>query len=230
MLPDGAFEKDEVVRVFLGRSTPEPGLSVCSGLHQRGLTPAAFGLAGDNLPSQVVNTLGELGVISTGSRKVDAIAEIMNTRYGVPSAKSWHKLLETEYVHALGLLKQAEAAFAGGRSFWLMCQNSFNQTVFLALQRHFAARGHRAACTTVDKNGQLVDFGATLDANGPFSRNCPTIGACFREMNARRNRLPVSHPYEKKTTAQTAHLQAQERNRFVGRLRTAYADLVGLMP
>jgi predicted nucleic acid-binding protein len=38
-------------------------------------------------------------------------------------------------VHALGLLKQAEAAFAGGRSFWLTCQNSFNQTAFLALQR-----------------------------------------------------------------------------------------------
>ena len=230
VLPDGAFEENEVVAMFLGRSTPEPGLSVCSGLHQRGLTPAAFGLTGDDLPSQVVNTLGELGVITTGSRKIDAIAEIMKTRYGVPSGKSWHKLLKTEYVHALGLLKQAEAAFASGRWFWLMCQNSFNQTVFLALQRHLAATGHPAACTTVGKNGQLVDFGVTLDAKGRFSRNCPTIGACFRDMNGRRNRLPVSHPYEKKTTAQSAHLQAQERNGFVGRLRAAYADLVGLMP
>ncbi len=49
-------------------------------------------------------------------------------------------------------------------------------------------------------------------------------------MNARRNHLPVSHPYEKKTTAQTAHLRAQDRNRFVGKLRTAYADLLALMP
>lgn len=133
-------------------------------------------------------------------------------------------------MHALGLLKQAEAAFAGGRSFWLACQNSFNQTVFLALQRHLAATGHQAACTIVDKKGQLVDFGVTLDANGPFSKNCPTIGDCFGDMNTRRNYLPMSHPYEKKTAAQARYLKAQERNRFVAKLQTAYADLVALMP
>ena len=49
-------------------------------------------------------------------------------------------------------------------------------------------------------------------------------------MNARRNRLPLSHPYEKKTSAQSRHLKAQERNQFVARLRTAYADIVALMP
>jgi hypothetical protein len=75
-----------------------------------------------------------------------------------------------------------------------------------------------------------VDFGVTLDASGPFSKNCPTICDCFREMNTRRNHLPVSHPYEKKTAAQSRHLKAQERNRFVVKLRTAYADLVALMP
>jgi len=127
-------------------------------------------------------------------------------------------------------LKQAEAAFDGGRSFWLACQNSFNQTIFLALQRHLSASGHPASCTTVDKNGQLVDFGVTLDAYGPFSKYCPTIGDCFREMNARRNRLPVSHPYEKKTITQSRHLKTQERNQFVAQLRTAYADFVRLIP
>ena len=119
-------------------------------------------------------------------------------------------------MHALGLLKQAEAAFAGGRSCWLTCQNSFNQTVFLAVQRHLQATGHAGACTTIDKKGQLVDFGVTLDANGLFAKNCPTIGDCFREMNTRRNHLPVSHPYEKKTAAQSRHLKAQKRNRFAG--------------
>ena len=56
------------------------------------------------------------------------------------------------------------------------------------------------------------------------------IGDCFRDMNARRNRLPLSHPYEKKTLAQSRHLKVQERNQFVARLRTAYADVVALMP
>lgn len=229
-LPVGAFAKGEVVETFLGRSAPEPGLSVCSALHERGLTPVTYGLTPSKLPSQVANTLRELGVISAPGARVDPIAEILRSRYGVPRGKSWHTLLVAEYIHALGLLKQAEAAFAGGRSFWLACQNSFNQTVFLALQQHLAAAGHPAACTTVDKKGQLVDFGVTLDANGPFSKNCPTVGDCFREINTRRNQLPVSHPYEKKTAAQTWHLKTRERNQLVGRLSVAYQDFVALMP
>ena len=230
VLPNAAFDKGEVVETFLGRNTPEPGLSVCSALHERGLAPSTYGLKTNQLAWQVANTLRELGVISAPGPKVDPIAEILHARYGVPRGKSWHQLLAAEYVHALGLLKQAEAVFAGGRSFWLSCQNSFNQTLFLALQRHLAATGHLAACTTIDKKGRVVDFGVTLNANGPFSKNCPTIGDCFRDMNARRNRLPLSHPYEKKTSAQSRHLKAQERNQFVARLRTAYADIVALMP
>ena len=143
---------------------------------------------------------------------MDPIAEILSARYGVSRGKSWHRLLVGEYGHAVGTLKQAEATFAGGRSSWLAYQNSFNQIVFLSLQRHFAATRHPAACTTVNRNGQLVNFGATLEANGPFSHYCPTIGDCFRDMNARRNHLPMSHPYEQKTAAQSRHLTAQERN------------------
>jgi hypothetical protein len=230
VLPDGAFAQGEVVETFLRRSTPEPGLSVCSTLHDRGLAPSTFGVTIGQLPSQVANTLRELGVFSAPGPRVDPIAEILESRYGVPRGKSWQTLLAAEYVHALGLLKQSDAAFAGGRSFWLMCQNAFNQTVFLALQRHLAVTGHPASCTITDRNGQLVDFGVTLQPNGPFSRNCPTIGDCFRAMNARRNRLPMSHPYEKKTSAQSQHLKTQERNQFVARLRNAYRDLVALMP
>ncbi len=230
VLPDGAFAKGEVVEIYLGRTTPEPGLSVCSALQKRALTPANFGLQSESLPSQVANTLRELGVIAVPRPKVDPIAEILEARYAVPRGKSWHQLLGAEYVHALGLLKQAEATFAAGRSFWLACQNSFNQTIFLALQRHLMATGHAAACTIIDRNGQLVDFGVTLDANGPFSKKCPRIGDCLRDMNTRRNHLPVSHPYEKKTAAPSRHLKAQERNQFVAKLRTAYADFVALMP
>lgn len=230
VLPDGAYARGKVVKTFLCQITSEPGLSVCSALHERRLTPSTFGLLPANLPSQVANTLRELGVISAPGPLVDPIAEILESRYGVPRGKSWHTLLAAEYVHALGLLKQAEAAFAGGRSFWLACQNSFNQIVYLALQRHLAVTRHPASCTTRDTKGQLVDFGVTLDANGPFSKNCPTIGDCFRNMNARRNHLPVSHPYEKKTAAQSRHLKAQERNQLVAQLRRAYADFVNLMP
>ncbi len=52
VLPGTAFAKGEVVETYLGRTTPEPGLSVCSAMHERGLTPSTFGLTMDQLPSQ----------------------------------------------------------------------------------------------------------------------------------------------------------------------------------
>src|SRR5262249_42144966 len=127
--------------------------------------------------------------------------------YGVSSSpKSWQGLLGKEYVHALGLLKQAEAAFMSGVSYWLASQNSFHHAIFLAVQQHLACTRHAAACKTVGKDGKLVDFGVMLDAGGPFAKTCPAIADCFREMNTRRNHLPVSHPYDKKTAKRSRHL------------------------
>lgn len=229
-LPDAAFAQGEAVEEYLKRSRPEPGLSVCSSIHQRRLRLATFGIKSSRLPSQVANTLRELGVILGRAPAVDPIAEVLERRYKVPRGKSWRDFLSPEYPHALGLLKQAEAVFAGGRSFWLVSQNGFNQTIFLALQKYFAATGHAGTCTTLDRNGQLVDFGVTLQAGGPFSVACPTIGDVFRDMNARRNHLPVSHPYEKKTSAQTRYLRPHEARDLVQRLRVAYADIAALMP
>jgi hypothetical protein len=230
VLPDSAFVKDGVIEHYLRQTTPEPGLSVCPVLHERGLTPISFGVQTSNLSSQVSNTLRELGVISTPARKIDPIGEILKARYGIPQEKSWHNLLGGEYIHALGLLRHAEAIFDSGGSFWLISQNSFNQTVFLALQRHLQAINHAGACTIINKNRQMVDFGVTLAADGAFSKNFPLIGDCFREMNSRRNHLPEAHPYEKKTARQSKHLQAQEKNQFVAQLRAAYIELVALIP
>ncbi len=229
-LPDGAFQRGHVVESFLKQRSPEPGLSVCSDLHERALTPSALGVADGRLASQTANTLRELGIISSQGSRVDPIAETLGARYGLPRTKSWHKLLGAEYAHALGMLKKADAIFDSGRTFWLMHQNAFNQIVFLALQRHLAATKHPAACRTFGRNGQLVDFGVTLDASGPFSRNCPNIGDCFRAMNARRNNLPVAHPYDKKTAARSRYLEVQERDGLAAHLRTAYADFVAMMP
>jgi len=78
--------------------------------------------------------------------------------------------------------------------------------------------------------GQLVEYGVSLDANNRFSRAHASIAAAFRTMNTRRNRLPGSHPYEKKSAAQTKYLTAQERNQFIAALRGAYADFLALCP
>jgi hypothetical protein len=230
VLPESAYRPHELGNYYLRRTAPEPGLAISAALHERGINPAILGVPITDVPSQVTNVLRELGLISAPGPRIDPISEILHARFGVPRTKSWHKLLGAEYVLALGLLKQAEAAFAGGRSYWLATQNSFNQSVFLRLQSHLNATGHPARCKTVNRKGELIDFGVTLDAKGPFSQHLPQIADCFREMNARRNTLPVAHPYEKKTAAPARHLRADERNRFVAQLRKAYAAVAAEMP
>ena len=139
------------------------------------------------------------------------------------------KLLGTEYKHALGLLKQAEASFDSGRSYWLISQNGFNQIAFLALQRHLAASEHLASVPLTNRKGELLAYGVTLDARRRFSKQFPDIANCLRDVNARRNRIPFTHPYEMKTGKQSKYLSKQERDRLVGLLQGAYACLTGLM-
>lgn len=230
-LPDSAFARGEAAEAYLRATAFEPGIAICARIHAMNLRPATFRIKASALPSQVRNVMRELGIISSPGGPVDPIAELIHGRYRLPlSSKSWHPLLGSEYVHALGLLKQAEAAFNADISYWLANQNSFHHAIFLALQRHLGRTAHPGACTTVGKDGRLVDFGVMLDASGSFAKSCPIVADCFREMNTRRNHLPVSHPYEKKTARRSKPLAAQERNRFVHDICVALPEFVALMP
>lgn len=230
VLPDSALAPGELGQRYLERSSFEPGLSICGRLHALGRTPGNLGVRTSKLQSQVQNTLRALGVLNLPASPIDPLREIMAKRYSIRGNKSWRRLLGAEYVHALGILKQAEAAFYPGASEWLAHQNSFNHAVFLALQVHLNATSAPGAVRTRDRNGQIINFGTLLQAAQPFSQAHPNLGAVFRDVNARRNRLPGSHPYEKRSAQRAEWLKAQERNQLVGRLKTAYADLAGLMP
>ncbi len=229
VLPNAAFAPGEAAEAYLRSNAFEPGMSICGRIHELRLRPQAFKISPSALQSQVRNTLCELGILPSVGAPIDPIAEILQKRYGIAPSKSWQNLLGREYVHALGLLKQAEAAFNASMSYWLANQNSFHHAIFLALQRHLANTSHTAACTTKGKDGDLVDFGVMLDSTGPFSKGCPAVADCFRAMNMRRNQLPVSHPYEKKTRRRSKHLSAQERGKFVHDLGAALQEFVGLM-
>lgn len=229
-LPSAAITPDGVVTAYLRRVHIEPGLALAPGLLAEGMSLKALGVNQARLPSQVKNVYRKLGLTNSRIRKVDVIGERILERFGVASSGHWLRLLGSEYAHAAGLLMEAEAAFSSGPSYWLSHQNSFNQTVFLALQRHLVASGNSAAMPTRDRTGALRNFGDTLNATSRFSTAYPKIANAFRDINVRRNKLPGSHPYDKKTAAQTRYLGAQERNRFVGPLRDAYTELLTLCP
>ncbi len=176
------------------------------------------------------NTLCELGLLLSLGPPVDPVAEVLQKRYSIVSAKSWRTLLGEEYAHGLGLLRQADATFFSGPSYWLATQSSFNQTVFLALQSHLSLTGTPGVVTTKDKNGELIDYGVTLDRGNQFSKCHPVIADCFRGMNTRRNRLPHAHPYEKKSADRNRYLKPRERNHFMSQLRMAYTACLRIMP
>ena len=50
VLPESAFDRGELIGTYLGRTTPEPGLSVCPAIHERGLAPANYRNPDDKSP------------------------------------------------------------------------------------------------------------------------------------------------------------------------------------
>jgi hypothetical protein len=228
-LPSGAMVQGGVAVRYLLSPAQEPGLSLIAALQERRIGPSELGVEDTQLAMPVLTALQVLGVVSGPRRRSDPISAILASRYGVPpEARLWRAALGADYGHGLSMLKMADAAFDVGRSQWLQYQNSFNHAIFLALQRQLQFLGGPGTCTTVDRNGKGVHFGVMLAAAGPFSKAHPTIGMCFRAMNARRNELPGSHPYDK-LGKRTRHLTARERNAFVSQLRTSYPALIVLL-
>lgn len=229
-LPDRSFEVGGLVSHLIVSGEPEPGLALCAELHRRGLSPGDLGASTRTLSRPVDHALRELGLISGDPLQRDLVADVLWRRYGTPRGKSWQRLLGDQYRYALGLLRQAEASFNPSPSYWIGLQNSFNQAIFLALQRHLQATAGPGACKTHNRIGELVDFGVTLDANNKFAQAHPALGAVFRDVNARRNRVPSSHPYQKRSAAQATYLTKRERDAHATALAAAYQDFVVLMP
>jgi hypothetical protein len=227
-LPPGTLFSGKAVKAFLARKALEPGLAFAEQLIVRRRTLASLGVVEGELPSQVRNVLFELGVIPGKPSAVDPMAEILSRRYGIPKEPVWRALFAGEYLHALQELTQAEKLFDMGRSQWLNYQNSFNHAAFLALQEHLNRLGLPGACRTKNKIGELIKYGTMLDGSHPFGTACPTIAGAFRAANSRRNKLDSSHPYDEKTGSRNSPLKRREQGTLVGRLASAYSDVLKL--
>ena len=131
--------------------------------------------------------------------------------------------------HSLSLVLSADAKYASDPSEWLSWQDSFNDALFKVIQSHLGHFGLPGACSVTNKFGELIDYGSLLDPNKPFARAHPGIAAPFRAAHVRRNGLPTSHPYEKKTAKQTKYLKPKERNALALELAAAYREIVALL-
>lgn len=228
VIPGSQYHENGIVGAILKDPCFEPGIMLAEQFIQKGMTHLEFGIQDAALQSQVRNTFIKLNIIRQKTGDVDPMGETLANRYRIDKWSGWKQLFGQEYFHALAILNQADPVFDSGRSTWLNYQNSFNDALVRALQRHLHASQLPGAVKTIDKNGELITLGTILQPNNKFSKNFPLITATLREVNNRRNAMPGSHPYEAKGGTRNEFLKRAEQKRLAGHLASTYQEIVNI--
>jgi hypothetical protein len=229
-LDEREFQYQGLIGRLLRGPEPEPGLVIVNSLLERNLTHRAFGMRSKQLAPQVRNAFQGIGLLTPGpAEKFDQIGDILRNRFEIDYWRKWRKVLGREYAHALSLLHSVDAKYASDPSEWLSWQDSFNDALFKAIQRQLNRLNLPGACSLTNKFGELIEYGVLLDAKKTFAMTYPGIAEPFRNAHARRNALPTSHPYEKKSAKQTKFLKPKERNELAQELEAAYSEVLALL-
>jgi retron-type reverse transcriptase len=226
LLPESEIRDTRFSSDILKRSAFEPGLMLAERMNLLGIAPDEVGVSGDTLPSQIRNLFLASGILEGKRTTVDPIGEKLFRRYKIRKWSGWRNILDKDYQHALSIFLQADPVFDSGRSRWICNQNSFNQCIFLGIQRILSAKGLPGAVTVKNMHGKLLDYGVTLDPGNQFSKNYPIISNVFKTMNSRRNRIPDSHPFRKDTGARNVYLKKKEQAQFLKELSLAYGSII----
>ncbi len=229
-LIDRDFRRHGLAAQLIQNPAPSPGMVLAGQLVQRRLSLSTLGVQVDSLAPEVRNVFEGLGLLH-GQKKTrfDQIGDLLRNCYGVTYWRGWKGLLGDNYQHALQLLLTADNKFKSDRSGWLSSQNSFNDAVFRAFQAFLHAKNHPGAVVMLDPKNRLHPFGRLLDQNTAFSRAFPTLSACLRAGNDRRNSIPDSHPFEFKSLQRTKRLKVRERDVLKGRFATAYSEIIAFV-
>jgi hypothetical protein len=229
IIPESEFSPKGTIPFMLTSQVQETALSAVAPLYSNGKKLPDLGLKLKDVNPLVQNTLKEMGLVGRRfSIKTDQISDILVRMYDITPSFEWRSLLGPDFIHALSILIQAERMYLPAPSNWLQFQNSFNDAVlrrfltFLLSKNIFGGKPHS------NKFGSLIDIGVLLDPSCQFSKTYPLIANCFREINARRNKIPGSHPYDKKTGQQTTFLKSHERNRFALNLKDAFNLIISI--
>jgi hypothetical protein len=225
VLPERVFRSDGVVKQMFERTACEPGIMLAEEFVKRGLDYRSFVGSEVELKSQVRNVFRAVGLISDSRSPVEPIGEIIARRYKLQAWNGWRPLLGQDYTHAQQILCHGDALFDSGRSVWLAHQNSFNDAVFVAIQKYLSRGNLPGKMRLVGRDGKRVSFGVLLAKRAPFDQTYPVITEGFREMNDRRNRLPGSHPYAE-SGLRTRFLTKNEQNQLIARLKVAYQEVI----
>lgn len=222
-----AVFEDGVIGRLLASERYELGLLMGELLLENGRSHLDYGLRVKDLAPEVQTAFRKLGLIRRRHDvHVDQVSDMLRLRFRTKPTLQWRSILGSRYGFALSLLIQADALHDANRSHWLQLINSFNDLItkaFIAFLRSNALPGAR---DLKDPKGHLFDLGNLVDATGVFARAHIAVAAPIRDCNVRRNRLPASHPLEKKRGIRTRHLSRPEQYRHTRDLRGAYEGMI----
>ena len=152
----------------------------------------------------------------------------ISKRYSVKKWNKWQDLLQGEYKHAHTQLRFADIYFDSHLSTWLNYQDPFNEIVFRAFQEFLAKRSAIGAIALVNKKGERIDYGVLLE-NQTLKSNYPNLQDDLNKTHKRRNSLPGSHPYDKRTGDKSRPLKKKEQAILKVYLDDAYNEIIKIV-
>lgn len=192
-------------------------------LQRRRVTLNGLGLRQRDLPDSCKRSLLALGVARRLHRlpNRDWIAKCLLKIYGCNGMEIWRLLLAAEYEHALQILTEAKSRIQIDKSGWLNQQDSFNDAVTRRFFDFLRTKGLPGYSMTVQLNGNLIDYGGLIAITTPFNAAYPAVASALRNLHSRRNRLPGSHPYDKRGGARNVYLDSSEQATLISDTRNA---------
>ena len=200
-------------------------------LQRRHRSLASVGIRQRDVKQITRNALQALGVIRRRHRGAprDWISDSLNALYGCRAAPIWHRMLVTEYEHALQVLLEAKDRYLGARSEWLQLQDSFNDIVVRCLFSFLESNGMGGHSRLVGRTGLLVKYGLLIAPDSPFDTAYPSIAERLRTIHNRRNTLPGSHPYDQRGGGRNRWLTAAERDLLSSNVRAAIDEISAIV-
>ena len=122
-------------------------------------------------------------------------------------------------------LRYADTYFDTHLSSWLNYQDAFNEIVFRSLQDFLTSKGAPGAVAHTKTNGERIDYGYLL-INSTFKSTYVDLQDDLYKTHKRRNSVPGSHPYDKKTGDKARPLKKKEQTTLKQYLDDAFNQII----
>jgi retron-type reverse transcriptase len=225
-LPVPLSEISDTVSVMLERTCPDTSLALTIPLQLSKINPNKLMSRNKHINPVAQAVYSSIGLIPpVHPYHHDRLGTILAKIFSIQNWPKWQLLLETEYAHAYSQIIMAKIYYESHYTPWLAALDVFNEIIFRAFQKYLSDNRLVGAIPTTHPNGELIDYGLLI-RNNTLILQYPRISTLLQEIHTRRNRLPTSHPYDKKTGLKAIPLTRNERSYYYNKFSRLYDELI----